>query len=111
MREKMWKQVKRATQYEKIQMEQMAREETVCSFELFHKVFEDDVPYYFKVGMHSGYQLDAYRSDNDKIADSSYHMLVARCGVCGELITIDGDPDYAWCYECNTEYENGIAQI
>ena len=104
MTDKMWRQVKKASYSIKAQMEQMAIDETVCSLELFHKVFEDDVPHYFKVGKHSGYQLDAYRSDTDEIADSSYHLLIARCGVCNELMTISG-ADFDWCSECDTEYE------
>ena len=85
-------------------MEQMAKDETICSKELFHPVWEDDCPYEYKVARHDGYQLDAYRTDNGKIADSSYHFLVARCGICSELMTISG-ADFEYCAECETFYD------
>ena len=99
-----WTQVKAARRSEKAAMEQLAIDETQCSKELFHPVFEDDCPYEYKVAMHSGYQLDAYRADNGEIADSSYHLLIARCGACGELMTVSG-ADVEVCGECGTIYE------
>ena len=99
-----WTQVKKATRSEKAQMEQMAVDETICSKELFHPVWEDDCPYEFKVERHSGYQLQAYRTDNGEMADTSYSFLVARCGVCKELMTISG-ADFEFCAECGTFYE------
>lgn len=105
-----WKQIKRATRSEKAQMEQMAIDETICSFELFHRIWEDDCPYYFEVERHSGYQLQAYRIDNDEMADTSYSKLVARCGVCRNLMTIDG-ADFEFCAECQTEYDSDTRKI
>ena len=82
----------------------MAIDETECSKELFEQVWEDDCPHYFKVEKHSGYQLQAYRTDNDEMADTSYSYLVARCGVCKSLMTISG-ADFEYCAECQTFYE------
>ena len=102
-----WTQVKKATRSEKLQMEQMAIDETICSFELFHKVWEDDCPLEFRVERHSGYQLQAYRTDNGEMEDTSYSFLVARCGVCRKLMTISG-ADFEYCAECKTFYEEEI---
>ena len=87
-------------------MQQMAVDETECSKELFHSDFDDneDCPHYFKVEKHSGYQLQAYRTDNGEMADTSYSYLVARCGVCKSLMTISG-ADFEYCSECQTFYE------
>ena len=97
-------QVKRATYYEKLKMAELARQETVCSEELFWPFDDDDVPYIYKVEKHGAYQLQAYRIDNGEMADCSYHLLVARCGTCGELVTIDGS-DSNFCSECDTWFE------
>ena len=100
-----WKQVKRASQYEKLVMAQLAIDESISSSECFvPDEWEDDCPYEYRVAQHSGYQLDAYRTDNGEIADSSYHLLVARCGVCGGLMTVSG-ADVEVCNECYYVYE------
>lgn len=100
-----WKQVKRATQVEKAQMAQMVIDENQSEKELFHPVTDEDTYSIFKLEYHQGYQLQAYRADApEKMQDCSYHQLIARCGKCQELMTIDGD--YSICTECWTEYDD-----
>ena len=102
-----WLQVKRATKYEKIKMNQMAIDETAMSKELFHPVFVNDCPLEFKLERHQGYQLQAYRTDNGEMADTSFSLLVVRCGNCQELMTVSG-ADFEYCPECETFYEDEI---
>ena len=101
---KPWTQVKAASRREKAVMEQLAIDETISSKELFHPVWEDDCPYEYKVAMHSGYQLDAYRSCKGLAKATENLAFFARCGACGELMTVSG-ADFDVCAECGTIYE------
>lgn len=90
-------------------MAQMAIDETEMAIDV-HVDTEDwpaepDEPHTFKVMLVSGwYQLNAHRADTGEMADSSYHMTVARCGNCGELMAVDGS-DFSYCSGCETMYE------
>lgn len=108
--QKQCRPVHRASQSEKARMQHLAIDETEMAKDVHVDTkewpAEPGEPYVYKVMLVSGwYQLNAHRSDNGEMADSSYHMTVERCGECGGLIAVDGS-DFTWCSHCKTMFEN-----
>jgi hypothetical protein len=71
----------------------------------------DPQPIVYKLEHHSSWQMTAY-DQNGKIMDNSYHVGFCRCNNCKSVFEFnngaDASNDNQTCYECNTEFVDGI---
>lgn len=110
---KTYSYISKATKYEMAEM--IAR---VADENEFQKIepqgLNDDwtnFPITYKLEKHSSWQMTAY-DQNGKIMDNSYHVGFCRCNNCKSVFEFDNGADASndnqTCYECNTEFEDGV---
>ena len=95
--------VKRATQIDKYQMEEIIEAENKFQQQEPHGRDEndDDCPITYKMENHQGWQMQAY-TPSDKMMNG-FHQSFVRCGNCGTIFTWGGE-DIIICTECHYDY-------
>ena len=103
MKKNRWVYVQRATAREKALMQVAIDAENEFQLQEPHGWDEDgnDCPITFKLENHSGYQMQAYTPSGNQM--EGFHESFIRCGNCKEIVTMNGDGDEVFCYECYTD--------